>query len=263
MRFDVLSDSVAANEVPPRNRCRRALMLGVALLLSNACALAESPWPTIALPKEVQAFDIGERITVNGMPMHMQGFLSKAPPEQIAAWFRRILGSPLVESRLSKSLILGRPQGEHYLTIQLDPSGMGTRGMIAVAQLRAAFDHHADTRAANERWLGRLPSGSRLIRQIASEDAGKVANHIVIINGHSVELNRDRLQSLMHEDGMVLEREAGADDPVASRLPGRTVDGTTLFFKGPAKEAVAVVFRNSPGQTAIVLNMVTQMEYLK
>ena len=160
----------------------RALVLGLAFMAPGNFALAQASWPTIALPKDVRAFDIGEQLTINGLPMRMQGFVSARNPVQLAEWFRQRMGKPLVENTLANKLILGRAQGEYYLTVQLEPAATGTRGIAAVSHLKAAYDGRAENRASTEHWLSRLPAGSKLLSQMSSEDAGKASTYLLVVN---------------------------------------------------------------------------------
>lgn len=247
-----------------RRLCSRIglAVVAAALLLANQSACAQN-WPVIILPKDVQAFDIGQQVAVNGMPMRAQGFVSSAKPAQLVEQFRQSLGKPLVENTIGSKLILGRAQGEHYLTVQIEPAGMGSRGVVAVTHLKAAYDAQADNQASAERLLSRLPSGSRLLSQMASQDGGKLSRHLIIINSHSEALNRDRLKSLMAEDGFVFEREGTADNQAAAKLPEGLAKSKTLFFKAAGKEAMATIHRDSEGRTAIVVNTITLMERFK
>lgn len=241
----------------------RALVLGLALMAPENFALAQASWPTIALPKDVRAFDIGEQLTINGLPMRMQGFVSALKPVQLAEWFRQRMGKPLVENTLANKLILGRAQGEYYLTVQLEPAATGTRGIAAVSHLKAAYDERAENRASTEHWLSRFPAGSKLLSQMRSEDAGKVSTYLLVVNTQSGNLNRKRLKNLMRNDGFELEHEAMPDNKTGAALPEGIAHGKTLFFKGPGKEAMATIYRDNHGRTAIVLNTLTQMERFK
>ena len=99
--------------------------------------------------------------------------------------------------------------------------------------------------------------------KMTSEDAGKVSIYLLVTNTQSESLNRDRLKSLMRDDGFKLEQEAVLDEKTAASLPAGQANGKTLFFKGPGKEAMATIYRDSNGNTAIVLNTITQMERFK
>lgn len=217
-------------------------------------------WPTVALPKGLSTFDIGQQVSVNGMPMQLRGFVSAMSPRDAAEAFRQSMGKPLVENTVGNKLVLGRRQGEHFVTVQVEATGSGSRGVVAVTHLKAAYDNQAATQASTERWLARLPVGSRLMSQMDSEDAGKRSKHLVIVNSQDEALNRDRLVSALGDEGLSLEREGVPDALDARRLPEKLANSRTLFFKGANKDAIATVQRESNGQTTVVLNIVTSTE---
>ena len=247
----------------PARRTVGIYALAMFLVLGAGTAWAESPWPTVALPNDVSAYKIGEQIVVNGLPMRMQGFESSAGRAELAVWFRKSMGQPLVENTLGNKLILGRAQGEHYVTVQLESTATGTRGLVGVTQVKTAFDNRTETRAASERLLSRLPSGSRLVSRMTSDDGGKLATHVVIANTYGEEVNRDRVVSMMKEDGLNLEREGRPEAKTMQALSAAAAGARTLFFKGQGKEAVAVIRRDDTGHTNIVLNTTTFMERYK
>ncbi len=250
-----------------RQSIRRLLpvLAACALALAGACAQARNDWPKVALPDDAKVFPIGEQVAVNGMPMRMQGFVSKASPAESAAWFRRSLGKPLVENTVGKKLVLGRAQGPYYISVQLEalgPSHPGTRALVAVSDLTAAYERRDDTKAASERLLARLPAGTHLVSKMSSGDGGKSASYVVLTNSFELALNRERLIGMLREDGYALEREALADTPPGQPSQVGLDAGKTLFFKGAGKEAIAVISRDLSGKTTLVLNTVTFMEHL-
>ncbi len=244
-------------------RSPRLPVAAAALLLAVGHALAQSTWPKVELPKDVSAFNVGELVTVNGLPMRMQAFDSVVKPGLLAERFRKSLGKPLVENVFSNKLILGRAEGEHYISVQLEPAGTGTRGVIAVTQLKTAYANRSETRSDSERLLSRLPSGSRVISRMGSSDGGKLARHVLFTNTHNEDLNRDRLTDMMREDGMALEREASADNKAGHQSSAALLNGRILFFKGTGKEAMAVISRDGTGRTSVVLNTINFMEDFK
>jgi hypothetical protein len=224
---------------------------------------AQSTWPDVQLPRNAAPFAVsGGTTEINGVPTRMQGFLSPDKPAEVLDWFRRSMGAPLAESRIGAKLVLGQAQGEHYTTIQLEPAGDGTRGVVAVTSMKEAQESQAREQAIRDRWQARLPAGSRLLSRIASQDGDKQSSHLMIVNSHSPDLNRERITALMREDGMELEHEptAARASAVEQHTPA---ERKTLFFKGRGKEAIAVIFRDRSGQTAIVLNTVTTIERFK
>lgn len=231
------------------------LLLGLGLMASNAWA--GPGWPQIPLPKNATLFSVGEKLVLNGMPMHLSGFTSAASADQMAEWFRQALGQPLVENRIGKTLVLGKASGEYYLTVQLETAGGSTRGVAAVTHLKGAHDRRQETGAMADRWLQRLPSGSRIVSQLSSDDRGRHSQHLIIINEQSEQANAERLTDLLKADGLALERESRVIDAPHSPERDRLGDGRALFYKGTVSEGMATVARNPQGQTVVVVNTIS------
>ncbi|QNA88719.1 hypothetical protein G4G28_09840 [Massilia sp. Dwa41.01b] len=236
------------------------------LALSSAPLAAAPAWPTVKLPPAAETFPIGEQMIVNGMPMRMQGFVLHMEPKEALTWFRRNMGKPLMEDLVDDKLVLGRAEGDFYMTVQLEPAGpggKGVRGTVAVTDLKGAHDRRDENAAANARMLNRLPGGTKLLNQMSSSDGGKFAAYVVAENGHSETLNRNSLVDNLRREGFHLERDNPLDQPATKGLPDPLRRGRTLSFKGKGKEATAVIRANGNGQTSIVLNTVTTMERVK
>ncbi len=242
---------------------RRPLNIGGVCLLLVALlgspARAGQDWPQIALPPGATSYNADAVSTVNGTPMKMQGFVVPTATPELAAWFRRSLGKPLVENMLGPKLVLGQLRGEYFVTVQLEAAAGGTRALLAIAHLKAGLDQRHATAGANARLIERLPAGTRLESRLGSTDNGKQASHVTLSNQHSVQINRERLVRMLAEDGLRLEREAKADAP----LPPGLRESSTLFFKGSRGEAMAVIARRTDGNTTIVMNTTTPMEHFK
>lgn len=223
----------------------RLSILLLALLAWPATRPAHAAqWPEVRLPPGAQGFSIGGAVIANGMPMQVQGFLSKQPATQVIAWFRNSLGMPLVENQVGASTVLGRAQGSHYLTVQVEPAGTGSRGLIARTDLPALITGREEEGSAQSRWLSRLPSGLRLHSLTRGHDGGRHFQYLVLGSPHGSGLSRDAISSLMQQDGYVLERE----------VQGATPPSRTLYFRGAAQEATAIILSNPDGSSAIVLN---------
>jgi hypothetical protein len=184
----------------------------------------------------------------------MHGFVSRAAPSELAAAFRQLLGQPLMEDRRGEKLILGRSEGRYYLTVQLDPVGSGTRGVIAVTKPPVNQEEPADAISVRS-LLSALPPGSTLASHTSSIDGGTRADHDAIVNAHSIGVNSEYVQRMLRADGFVLERALRPSPTMRTRFP-ITPDARTLFFKRPGAEAIAVLFSDNSGKSVIVLNRV-------
>lgn len=219
------------------------------LLASLACCLAHAgEWPEVRLPPGAKGFAVGQSLSVHGLPMRVQGFLSRQPAPQVLAWFRRSLGMPLVENQVGAGVVLGRTQGSHFLTVQVEPAGSGSRGLIAQSDLPAMVAGREEERVLHARWLARLPSGMRLHSLTRGRDGGRRSQYLVLGSTHSVAASRDAIVSLMQKEGYALERHVQGTEPPSH----------TLYFHGQGQEAVAVIAADADGSSAIVLTTVTR-----
>jgi hypothetical protein len=216
----------------------------------------DAPWPQVRFPRQVETFDIGQEMVVNGTPVRMRGFVSPASAAALATSFRQELGEPLMEDRRGNTLVLGRGEGRYYMTVQLTPVGSGTRGVIAVTRPPIDQQEPADAAAAR-RLLSALPPGSTLASHTSSIDAGIRADHDAVINSHSIDVNSEYVQRMLRADGFNFERESGPSQATHVRTHIAS-DARTLFFKRPGAEAIAVLFSDDSGRSVIVLNRVTR-----
>jgi hypothetical protein len=230
---------------------RRLLLLPAfsIALAALPSARAAPPWPEVALPPGLQTVDVGRQMTVDGMPMRVRGFLSPEPADRLAALFRASLGSPLVESRHGAKTILGRAQGNNYLTVQIEPAGSGARGLIALTDVAGMIAGAADKRAERAQWQARLPAGMRIMRLLHAHDAGRASQHLVLESPQALAASRDALTTLLRQDGYTPGRI------VASSAP----PGEVLYFQGPGRDAMAVLTRNGDGATGIVLSIASDI----
>jgi len=239
-----------------------AVLLGCLLSKEVPAAGNEAEWPSVPVPERSRLIVAGEggRMSVNGIPMKIEGFVVAAALAETAGWYRKTLGNPLVESRIGRALVLGRQQGRYFMTVQLEPVAGGTRGVVAFADMQHALRQREQSDAEKAHWQRRLPADSTLISHLRSEEAGKVADHLVYVNRHGPALNRDRLVALLQEDDLSLVQEL----PAAGRAQAsRAEDAVMLQFLGKGKEAVAVISRDDSGKTGVVLNIVVSLEHFE
>lgn len=214
------------------------------LLAAAACrpALAQTDWPSPALPDAVTAASVAEAMTLNGVPMRIRAFVSEKRPEELLDFYRHAWPRH-VENRVGDATVLGRADGEFFTTVQVAAAGAGSRGVIAVTR------RSSPTKGDRTQDTYRLPVGSELVSDMTSEDSGRLSRHMVFTNGRSVETNRDEIVGLLADKGFRLDREATSG--------GKS--GQALFFSGRDREAIAVLSR-APGKTAVVMNVVTRLE---
>lgn len=238
----------------------RALVCALAAawpLWSISAERTAEAWPVISLPESVQAFEIGDKVSVQGVPVRMVGFVSNLPMTEVARVMRDRLGTPLVENRVAHQLILGRAQGAFYISVQIEPAGTGSRGIVATSDLRSAQDQQQRAEQAQRRWLSRLPAGTRLIGQTQSIDGETSSYQWIFANSSPNELNAERLTAALSQDGLRLKHDSTTAGE-RSRSPGRV-----LVFQGEGKESMATLHRDVSGESILVLNFVVTSERMR
>lgn len=242
---------------------RIALLAGAIVAGGTGTARASAAWPQLPVPMDVDTFDMGEQVTVNGVPMRMLGFTSPHAPGQVAGQFRESLGKPLVENTLGSALVLGGARGEHYLTVQLQSSGKGTRGVIGMSSLTGAMAKRETTRVLDHHFLSRMAPASILVSRTGSIDGKSRSQHLVFTNAHSVELNIRYVKNMLESSGFAFEGDTLPAQSQGALRSARSHERKTLFFKAKGGEAIAVIFRDGGNGTAVVLNTISYVEQTK
>lgn len=214
-------------------------------------------WPTVALPTGLDTFSVGQDMINNGTPMRVQGFVSRRSQADLLNWFRQHWPAPLVETTQGQQQVLGRGQGGYYITVQIEAAGrdsQGSRGLVAIADLQGMKQQRPRHESAQQAWLQRWPSGTRVLSQVSTHEDGRNATHRVMSNSQSLHGNRQTLIELMRQDGYALEApSAKPTKPTDTSAP------QVLHFKGPGREALAVLSRAADGASAVVLNTVVHL----
>ena len=250
--------------VSPDKTKRWGRTMAVAVMVASSwLILAESAhaadWPQLKLPKELQVFDAGQEVVLNGLPMRLSGFVSSMPAPELVRILRQSLGEPLVVDQLGSKTVLGRGEGKHYLTVQVERAGEGSRGVIAVTHLQAAYEAQANSAQERRDWSDRLPSGTTVHSYMKSLDDMQQSRQLVYSNRQGEAFNRDRLLPLLEREGFQLEHEQNVDGEPGGRF-GPSLYGRVLFFKGMGKNGMATINRESDGQTFVVLNLINVLE---
>ncbi len=118
-------------------------MLGVAgtlfIGLLTATVTQAAAWPQVELPADASVYSIDSVTTIDGLPLKMQGFVSRLTVAELAAWYRSKMGRDVVENSLGQKRILGQRKGEYFISVQLEPIAGKTRAIAAVSHLTAGL----------------------------------------------------------------------------------------------------------------------------
>lgn len=220
-------------------------------------AYADGNWPTIPMPKESTRYPVDDILVTNGVPMQITAFTSPLPQEKLLKWFRKTLDGHWVEDQFGKKTVIGQARGNYYFTVQMEPTHDGSRGIVAICDLKAAYEQREKTQAKRNHWLHQLPSGSHIISETTSENRWRRSEQQIYTNTHSAATNRDVLRDVLGRDGLLFERESRVDDtqPTSTMSP---TNGRTLYFKGAHGEAIATISSDDDRHTIIVLNTIIE-----
>lgn len=233
-----------------------AFMLGQA---SAAWAAADG-WPQLPAPPAVGQFNVGQEMTMNGVPVRMGGYVMDQDLAQVRNWYREHMPGQWVENRVGKKLVLGRREGDYFTTIDIEPM-LGTVSTdytrVVVATVRggteapgAPGDWGADAvqalPPALQDWRRRLPMNTQVLSELRDRDDGKDSLLLTAVNRQGMALNEERLRNELEQMGFRLQN---ADDSEDGSQRG-------LFFEGQGGEAVVVLGRVADGTSSIFLNVV-------
>lgn len=238
-------------------RLSRTFVLLYVTLLIPAFS-TELSWPNVALPDDIQAFNAGENVSFNGIPVRLQGFVSHRSPEQVAQWFHQKMGEPLMDDRIGNKRVLGRLQDDAYITIQIEPQAKGSRGVVAMTMMSEIPKKQKKNEELNQYWLSKMPPGSRLLQQVVSQDGNRYSTHLTFSNAYSTGVNRDAVLRALKSEAY--ELEDGLATKNASINSGSPL---ALYFNGKNKQAIALVKRVEAGSSIVVLNLITSLEQIK
>lgn len=214
------------------------------LLLTSAGVHAAERWPDLPLPSSARRLALPEEMVINGRTVQTRLFESSERPAALTSWFRSLLGPAVVENVVGRRLVLGKLSGEFFVTVQLSAVRAGTQGVLSVTRLAQTSQERQQHAQDVQALLSSLPDGARVLQQISTREGDGTTQQWMLTSNHSERHNAELLRSGLQARGFDFQREA--------TVPGQ---GRTLYFRGPAGEAMATVMAGSAYTTAILLSL--------
>ena len=220
------------------------LMLFV--LLCPATALA-TDWPSIEAPPKATVQWVGQNMKLNGVPLRIQQFSSNVSMNEVISYYRAIWGSRAdkksVENALGKGQVIGKQQGDYYLSVQVTPAGLTKcTGYLTVSMLPGS------QRIVMNSDQFPLMSGSNIHSELESNDPGQKAKTLTLLNTYSVASNADFYKERLTAQGWQLDPHYGG-----SQQDGKAY---AMFFRRGNTEATVIISKATAG-TFTVANIVT------
>lgn len=223
-----------------------AILLSLVCLWPSAGAAQGVPCPVFDIPSFVQAYWVAQDMKMNGMPMQIKEFHTKAPPEQVLAFYRAVWGKAppyYYEYQNAGWQVIATMKNRCFFTTQVKSDGAGgADGLLGVS-----------TRPANNetpvpgKGFPVMP-GSTVLNDMDSYDGGKTGRTLVLLGHQSVEntasyyigalgdqgwvvLNRRTVSAATGNDGQVVVLKRGhaeADLAISASTKGTTVLATLV-----------------------------------
>jgi hypothetical protein len=235
-----------------------ALVIAFCLYPWHCAAAQARAWPRLPAPHHLEAFEVGERMKLGGVPVRIQGYVSDRSPSELNRWYRQALGGRWVENAIGARTVIGQLQGEFFITVEFEPmlgglSGSTTKVVAAVMDLGPQTVRSAQPRDRLGNWAARLPLSSRLLSHLTDDTASHESLHLVAANDQSLAYNAQHFRREFRQlgfreepvDGSVPSRQKSTSSPIT--VPAR------LAFSGPGTDAVLILDRDHQGRSTLVL----------
>jgi hypothetical protein len=226
------------------------IALAVAALVSSGLAIARD-WPAPVLPQDAQLSLVGDSMEVNGMPVRIFQFETRASSKEVIDTF-----ATSVQGSLRPSSLPGQPdarafagrRGNYWITLQLSQFEGGTKGVWSASP-------QFEPRALREirRPIG-FPERAQLLQQVDSFDSGKRSQLIIGLDLASID-------AVAQEIEMTLRAAGFQKSPFIARS-WTGADAYTAIF-GRQREEVMVSLRRESNGTSIVMNRLTALEVMQ
>lgn len=205
-----------------------------------------APWPQISEPPRSNAQWVADNVLQNGIPMQVKTFRSSASLEAVMNHYRQDWtenGGTAIENRLGEWFVIGRREGDYYVTIQVRETGKSeSEGFIAVNDLSALLDE----RASLEDTFPRM-GGSQVVSKTVSSDLGRNATTLIFENSYTANANASFYVGELKSTGWSLRTRF--------QRPEAGYDTYTLYFERASEGCFITVADTGSGKTYIAVNL--------
>lgn len=225
------------------------LLAGLSVLPFAAQAAPNPMKQCAAFPtmKKMKVQSVASEMDFNGIPMVLRRFDSEEEMEAIFAFYRQewakvgMGGKAPVEYPLGEWKVIATLREPCFYTVQVKPKGRGSEGLLGLSA-------PPSDRPAIKEDVPMLP-GTRVVNDIAHNDAGKTARTLLLKNGFSADANADFYRRNLGDQGWkVLSRHQGAV---------RDTRADTMILKQGVRE-VSVTVSQTGRESSVLINYVDQ-----
>lgn len=229
------------------NRLSGTFSVVLMMLAFAVSTPVSAEWPQLDAPPGAYVEWVADDMKLNGVSMRIRRFTSKAPVAEIIAFYRHRWKDrlPPVENVVGEWTIIGKQQGDYYLTVQVKNAGRGgSEGLLGISELPVAV---AGERVAVDIDFPKM-AGTEVLSNVDSNDFGKHGKTLIFKNDHSVQSNASFYKSMLAVQGWKRNESYG----------GIRGDRHLLYFQRRDQSASIVIAPDQGEGTAIVVNIVTE-----
>ncbi|MBB1088709.1 hypothetical protein H4F99_09425 [Lysobacter sp. SG-8] len=178
----------------------KGAIIACALLCNSAQAWA---WPNVRLPAGSTGEMVSEHMKYNGLDMQSSRFVSRQGVDDIVAFYAEQWPGQHVVDKVESKTIIGHAEGDHFVTVELEDVGGGTRGTVGIMKMPA--DGQVPT-------LGEgfyRPAGTEVVSDIVYLDTPGKTRTLVLQNELSPYVNQQRYLQRMRAEGWSVVESAG------------------------------------------------------
>lgn len=216
----------------------------LALAAIIGCALAPAlaaSWPEVVLPPDSRGELVSGHMKNNGLDMRVSRFDTPLSVDEIVEFYRGRWGDEHVVDQFDGKTIVGRAQGKHYVTVELEPKGGATSGTIGIMKMpEGRIDY-----VLGEGFL--QPPGTEVFNDIRYYDTPRETRTIGMRNMQTPYANFEFYSLRLRARDWQREQDEGS----CQRIHARCVAN---FSKGKEKIALTMT-RAADFSTVIVANI--------
>lgn len=228
---------------------RTSLILAGLSTLPFASAQAASPatkqCATFPVTKKMKLQSVASEMDFNGIPMTIRRFDSEEDMERIFSFYRSEWagkgqgGRSPTEYPLAEWKVIAILREPCFYTVQVKPAGRGSEGLLGLSA-------PPPDRPQVKEEVPMLP-GTRVVNDLAHNDAGKTARTLLLKNGFSADTNADfYLKNLSDQGWKVISNFTGSQ---------RDTRANTMVLKQGVRE-VSVTTSQTGSESSVLLNYV-------
>jgi hypothetical protein len=184
------------------------------LLFAGLCIMLPVAWsaPNFPAPPDSTVNMLGDTMVVNGFPMHVRQFYSKASVEEVLEYYRHYWPKGTEEKPgytetdvLTPWKIITRVDEGYLMTVQVTEQGdRGSSGLLGMSKLPNPDKDLPELGKGFPRMRG-----STVFNDIQSKDIGKQGRTLQIINAYSVETNANYYRDHFTNQGWSVDMDKG------------------------------------------------------